>query len=728
PDLRYTGSGGKVASSTAGEIVFVDWEGNKLSHEIESYTSTSGNLVAWVKMPFMSSTSTRSIYLYYGNAAADYQPGNSAVWDSNYKGVWHMNNGTASTTDSTINTNTGSNIGVTNTAGQIDGAGSFDGSSSYVDVGNVSTMNSATQATWSFWMNQSSLVNSKFLLSKYDANFGATSWAIQIPSSGLGVGNDEIAVYFTAGDVGATNTNVLVAGNWYHVTAVYDGSQSTNATKLKMYVNGQVKTLVFAGTVPASLPVVARTVKIGAESYNAGDPNARNYFNGVIDEPRVSNIARSADWIKTEYTNQSSPSTFFTLGAEEVPTLASLPAPTPPAAPAGSSWYNSSWAYRKQLTTDPAKVAGPLTNFPMLVSFTDPDLRYTGSGGKVASSTAGEIVFVDWEGNKLSHEIESYTSTSGNLVAWVKMPFMSSTSTRSIYLYYGNAAADYQPGNSATWSNGYTAVWHFKETSGQHMDSAGVNNSTVVSVTAQGTAVGRIGGADTFDGGSNRITVGDNDSLEGMAALTIEAWVMATTGGSDAYQRIVDKVYGQAYGLYISDNNALGAFITTTGSGSGTSDWYSNEFGKVVTDNTYQQVVFTWDSATAQANFYLDTMPGTPAARDGDNVGTGTGNFYIGDNIDSSRSFAGSIDELRVSNVARSAAWITTEYVNQTAPASFLAYSGQQTPTRQDSSGNAAPAEKSRGGTRARGGVKFRLLDVFLQMAANDPKRDDKSE
>ncbi len=37
--------------------------------------------------------------------------------------------------------------------------------------------------------------------------------------------------------------------------------------------------------------------------------------NGTIDEVRVSNIGRSAGWIKTEYNDQSSPSTFLTVGA-----------------------------------------------------------------------------------------------------------------------------------------------------------------------------------------------------------------------------------------------------------------------------------------------------------------------------------------------------------------------------------------------------------------------------
>jgi hypothetical protein len=42
-----------------------------------------------------------------------------------------------------------------------------------------------------------------------------------------------------------------------------------------------------------------------------------NYFtNGRIDEVRISDVSRSADWIKTEYNNQFSPSTFYSVGTE----------------------------------------------------------------------------------------------------------------------------------------------------------------------------------------------------------------------------------------------------------------------------------------------------------------------------------------------------------------------------------------------------------------------------
>jgi len=62
----------------------------------------------------------------------------------------------------------------------------------------------------------------------------------------------------------------------------------------------------------------------GNESVSFGYLGARNccaglYYNGALDEVRLSNVVRSADWVSTEYKNQQSPSTFYGVGNEVVP-------------------------------------------------------------------------------------------------------------------------------------------------------------------------------------------------------------------------------------------------------------------------------------------------------------------------------------------------------------------------------------------------------------------------
>lgn len=42
-------------------------------------------------------------------------------------------------------------------------------------------------------------------------------------------------------------------------------------------------------------------------------------LHGTVDEVRLATVARSAGWIATEFANQSSPSTFYGVGPEELP-------------------------------------------------------------------------------------------------------------------------------------------------------------------------------------------------------------------------------------------------------------------------------------------------------------------------------------------------------------------------------------------------------------------------
>ena len=56
--------------------------------------------------------------------------------------------------------------------------------------------------------------------------------------------------------------------------------------------------------------------RIGSYKLTGWTGGADGYFNGSVDEARYSSSVRSADWVATEYANQSSPSTFYTDGPE----------------------------------------------------------------------------------------------------------------------------------------------------------------------------------------------------------------------------------------------------------------------------------------------------------------------------------------------------------------------------------------------------------------------------
>lgn len=96
----------------------------------------------------------------------------------------------------------------------------------------------------------------------------------------------------------------LSTGEWYHVAATYNGSVA------KLYLNGAE---VGSGSQSGTLSVVSNHVTwIGNQPGTQQRP-----LDGVVDEVRIVSAAMSADWIATEYANQSSPGSFYSLGSEQ---------------------------------------------------------------------------------------------------------------------------------------------------------------------------------------------------------------------------------------------------------------------------------------------------------------------------------------------------------------------------------------------------------------------------
>ena len=113
----------------------------------------------------------------------------------------------------------------------------------------------------------------------------------------------------------ATNLN---DGNWHHYVYTYSGSGT--AAGVSIYQDGVALSLSSDEDDLASNSILNNTpVHIGSRE------NAGNWYNGLLDEVRISNNVRGANWITTEYNNQSSPLSFYAIASEE-------PYCTPPSA------------------------------------------------------------------------------------------------------------------------------------------------------------------------------------------------------------------------------------------------------------------------------------------------------------------------------------------------------------------------------------------------------------
>ena len=341
---------------------------------------------------------------------------------------------------------------------------------------------------------------------------------------------------------------------------------------------------------------------------------------------------------------------------------------------ANATWFNEggTWQYRKSITVDSDKVAN--TNqayFPMLVSMTDVSLKSVVNRGKVNSESGFDIAFTAENGStKLDHEIETYTPTTGELKAWVKIPILSASEDTIIYIYYGNdAITETEENKTGVWDDGgannFKMVQHMDQNpSGeapQMLDSTryGNNGTSGGTMTSDDLVTGQIDGAIEFDGGNDYADCGNNDSLDITDKITIGAWVKfdSLTG----IRTIVSTYDSGGYGLSYNESTypdkiTFGAYIDGAGYKNALSDSIP------VTDRWYN-LAGVYDSNTVK--LYIDGILQTSTVDIIGNIKTSGQPLQISSNPPLSNVFSGSIDEVRISNTARSADWIATEYNNQ---------------------------------------------------------------
>ena len=329
-----------------------------------------------------------------------------------------------------------------------------------------------------------------------------------------------------------------------------------------------------------------------------------------------------------------------------------------------------SYGYRKRITFNPAQVSGPsdLIDFPVIIKITgDNDLRVVGSSGHVQSASGYDIIFTSSDGvTQLNHQLVSYASTTGGLECWVKVPILSTTYNTDIYMYYGNSAISTDQSSTSTWSNGYAAVWHFDNSVNNSSSVAGLNGTNNGSTN---TATALFGSnARSFASASNQYidVTPYNSAYDLNTEITVSAWVRLASNGVD--QKIAGNQDntngGWKFGVFSDNklefeirNSSNSPFLSRSASG-----------GSALSNNTWYYVVGQFSDAGDFINTYLngaiDRNYSTTA-----NCAMSGGTLKIGrEPFGTSAFLNGIMDELRISNVIRSADWIATEYVNQNSP------------------------------------------------------------
>ncbi|MDF1673628.1 MAG: DUF2341 domain-containing protein, partial [Vicingaceae bacterium] len=308
PDLRSILNGGNVENSNGFDIRFTASDGiTLLDHQLEDYDSTSGSITIWVRIPSLSTSANTDIIMHYGNSSISVDSSVPTVWDTNYKGVWHLNNDEF---DGTSNTNNLVSTGTVNAPlAEIAGGQSFSFNEK-LNGGIQPELRILGDVTVESWVNFNTLQT------------GAGDNSI------IGYGNPALANADNHSyKLNVLNTNQLRAF-WEYGSGIGEGAVSTLAAPI---VLGAWNHLAFSrNSTSRTITFYFNGAQLGAPVGYGNNPNGGANseiflgegfpgfdLDGLLDECRVSDIERSADWMSTSYNSMSNTlGSFYTMSVQ----------------------------------------------------------------------------------------------------------------------------------------------------------------------------------------------------------------------------------------------------------------------------------------------------------------------------------------------------------------------------------------------------------------------------
>jgi len=289
------------------DILFMDGSGDayKLYHEIEYFDRSSGEIVAWIRLPNIDGNDNTDFYMYYGNPSCGSQQSSEYVWDENYCAVWHLD----TTSDSTSNDNHG-NIYGSNTSWKPGKSGVGIEITNKGMIWNIHPLDDSitTELTidcWIYWYGRdTSWPSPSYVLDGIEWNYeGGMLLSIQED------GHIYFSTFYKNGLQDITSSSVIPKNIWTHISVIYN----YNNHDLNIFINGLEDNSTTANHLYYH---TSYDMAIGNDKWGPAHESYRP-LNGIIDELRISDKDRDSDWIKTQYNNQNDPLSFMSFGPEE---------------------------------------------------------------------------------------------------------------------------------------------------------------------------------------------------------------------------------------------------------------------------------------------------------------------------------------------------------------------------------------------------------------------------
>jgi hypothetical protein len=726
-DTNGTGNRGfrySQANSNGGDLRFIDNAGSELKYEISKWNPT-GESHIWVNIPSLKSDT--NITMYWGNPSAGLPTyaNDGSVWQ-NYFGVYHLDDSSVSGKDSSPLTNnlTATNSPVSVSNGMAGTAYTTDNTSNGFIASNLSGSIKAKEGTYNIWTKTGTdaLDWKDWFNLAYDNN---ESEVLRLSTDAST--NPKAKAFFKRSpaewQLSDTNDNAGT-GNWQMLTL------TINKGYASVYVDGVLdgtskfyfpckKTITGLSigrgfgnnhgpntTIDeATFAKVGRSSEWISASYQNQKPNS-NYLNfgsllGPIslNDPTGTEVYGKKDTSLSHTVSFSGSGSFSATG---LPPGLSINAATgeisgstsvvgsqnftvtATGTTAGGSSVTvskqykivisdpSSFPFSVNLTIPASQVNSTLTDFPLLVTLSSSISGFSYNAFLDSDSdgirTGGDLRIFASNGKELSYELADW-NTSGVSRVWVKVPTISSSVDTIITAVWGKPGTetttpDYAT-NDSVWSNGFHGVWHMDKIISNSLSDSSPNGFHATSVNGALVGSGQIGHGVILDGTDDYVNLGREAGNPG-STIGTSFWVKSngtrnrilsnkeTTSGTTGWEIYAGssdtKVYLKGSGSSVRSKDVVSSWAS--------SNWHYVSAGY---------------HADGSLSLHVDGVSKT-MSNPVENVFASTRDLRLGDASDTSTEWNGAFDEVRISNVVRSADWAKAEYDNQKSSQTLVTY------------------------------------------------------
>ena len=280
------------ARGDGADVRFTRSDNKPMAHEIERWDSAGGAAEIWVRVDTVyGNDSAHYFIMYWGasaNAAQTSASNGPAVFDTaaGFIGVWHLNR---TCDDATANRHNGTNSGAADSTGMIGSAKGFNGNEGIKIAGLLGQPRSVTLSAWARldtlqrWGSEVISLGNAVLL-RMDHT--------QAPGGGV------MGSYHVSSDTlwyNVVSDMYLQKTGWHYLSFAMDGVNHTQT----LSIDGMVYSYR-SNQAPIYYSGIGTDTWIGRH----GNKETNWFFNGIIDEVRVSRTVHSNDWTKLCYMNQ----------------------------------------------------------------------------------------------------------------------------------------------------------------------------------------------------------------------------------------------------------------------------------------------------------------------------------------------------------------------------------------------------------------------------------------